>query len=78
MGFDRGWAYGQPSGDLRIVQPFDHQSQNFTLALRQGKAGRQAADWLSRPGLERPPARAWRDRHGQRGWPAPVHRQRHP
>ena len=40
MGFDRGWAYGQPSGDLRIVEPFDHQSQNFALTLRQGKTGR--------------------------------------
>ena len=40
MGFDRGWTYGQPSGDLRIVQSLDHQGQNFTLALRQVKAGR--------------------------------------
>jgi hypothetical protein len=34
MGFDRGWTDGQPAGDLRVVQPFDHQSQNFTFALR--------------------------------------------
>ena len=40
MGFDRGWTYSQSSGDLRIVQPFDHQAQNFTLALRQVEAGR--------------------------------------
>ena len=40
MGFDRGWTYGQSSGDLRIVQPLDHQGENFTLALRQVKTGR--------------------------------------
>ena len=40
MGFNCRWTYSQPSGDLRIVQPLDHQSQNFTLALRQVKAGR--------------------------------------
>ena len=40
MGFDRGWADGQPAGDLRIVQSLNHQGQNFTLALRQVETGR--------------------------------------
>ncbi len=40
MGFDRGWTDCQSPGDLRIVQPFDHQGQHFTLALRQVETGR--------------------------------------
>ena len=41
MRFDRGRADGQPPGDLHIVQPLDHQRQNFTFALRQVEAGRR-------------------------------------
>jgi hypothetical protein len=43
MRFDRGWADGQPSGDLHIVQSLDHQVENFTLALGQVQAG----GWLA-------------------------------
>ena len=38
MGFNGGRADGQPSGDLRIIQSFNHQDQDFTLALRQVEA----------------------------------------
>ena len=41
MRFDRGRAYGQSPGDLRIVQSLNHQGQHFTLALCQVEAGRR-------------------------------------
>src|SRR3990170_236526 len=39
MGLDGGGADGQPRGDLRVVQPLDHQGQHYALALRQVEAG---------------------------------------
>ena len=35
MGFDGRRADHQPSGDLGVIQTFDHQSQHNPLALRQ-------------------------------------------
>ena len=40
MGFNCRWTYGQSSSDLRIIQSFNHQGENFTFAPRQVEAGR--------------------------------------
>ena len=69
---------GQPSGDLRIVQPLDHQGQHFTLALRQVKTGRRRLIGCLNQGL-----RSLRRERGAAGvrsadGPHQVRRRRHP
>lgn len=41
MRFDCGRTYSQSCGNLSIIQALDHQGQDFALAFRQVKTGRQ-------------------------------------